>query len=153
LTGAHFQYVHYRGAAPAIQDLIGGRIDLGFSSPTGTIGHVRSGALKAFAVTAKTRLQAAPEIPTAYEAGLQDLHLSNWIAVWAPKRAPKEALDKINTAIAAGLADPIVRSRLAELGQDVFPPELASADALHHFHQAEIGKWWPIVKAAGIKAQ
>jgi len=153
LTGAHFQYVHYRGAAPAIQDLIGGRIDLDFSSPTGTIGHVRSGALKAFAVTAKTRLQAAPEIPTADEAGLPGLHLSNWIAAWAPKRAPKEALTKINAAIAAGLADPVVRSRLAQLGQDIFPPDLASADALHHFHQAEIGKWWPIVKAAGIKAQ
>jgi tripartite-type tricarboxylate transporter receptor subunit TctC len=153
LTGAHFQYVHYRGAAPAIQDLLGGRIDLDFSSPTGTIGHVRSGALKAFAVAAKTRLQAAPEIPTADEAGLPDLHLSNWIAVWAPKGAPKEAVTKINAAIAAGLADPVVRSRLAELGQDLFPPELASVDAFHRFHQSEIGKWWPIVKAAGIKAQ
>lgn len=153
LTGAHFQYVHYRGAAPAIQDLLGGRIDLDFSSPTGTIGHIRSGALKAFAVTAKSRLSAAPEIPTADEAGLPGYHLSSWNAVWAPKGTPQEAIKKINAAITTALADPLVRSRLAELGQDIFAPELESADALRRFQLAEIAKWWPIIKAAGIKAE
>jgi tripartite-type tricarboxylate transporter receptor subunit TctC len=152
-TGTRFQFVAYRGAAPAIQDLLAGNIDLIIDDPTNCLPHVRSGKIKAFAVTAPQRLAAAPNIPTVDEAGLPSFYFSRWHALWAPKGTPREVIAKLNAAVIAALDDPAVRSRLADLGQDVFPRDQQTPAALAVRHKAEIEKWWPIIKAAGIKSE
>jgi tripartite-type tricarboxylate transporter receptor subunit TctC len=153
-TGARFQFVPYRGGgSQAMQDLLGGRIDLLFTQASNAVPHLRSGALKAFAVTADKRLATAPDIPTVDEAGLPGLHISNWHAIWAPKGTPKDIIAKLNAAVAVALADPAVRQRLADLGQEIFPPEQQTPKALAVLHNAEIEKWWPIIKAANLKAE
>src|SRR5215218_7185502 len=100
-----------------------------------------------------TRLSNAPEIPTADEAGLPDFHLSFWQALWAPKDTPKDIITKLNGAAMAALADPAVRARLAELGQGVPTPEQQTPGALGALRNAEAAKWWPIIRAAGIKPE
>lgn len=152
-TGTRFQFIAYRGAAPAIQDLLAGNIDLIIDDPTNCLPHVRSGKIKAFAVTAPQRLAAAPNIPTVDEAGLPGFYFSRWHALWAPKGTPKEVIAKLNAAVIAALDDSAVRSRLADLGQDVFPRDQQTPAALAVRHKAEIEKWWPIIKAAGIKSE
>jgi tripartite-type tricarboxylate transporter receptor subunit TctC len=121
--------------------------------PTNSLPQVRAGKIKAFAVTSKTRLAAAPDIPTTDEAGLPGFYFSRWHALWAPKSTPKDAIAKLNAAVVAALADAGVRARLADLGQDIFPREQQTPEALGAYHKAEIEKWWPIIKAAGIKAE
>jgi tripartite-type tricarboxylate transporter receptor subunit TctC len=152
-TGTRFQFVPYRGAAPAMQDLLAGQIDMIIDDPTNSLPQVRAGKIKAFAVTAKSRLPAAPEIPTVDEAGLPGFYFSRWHALWAPKGTPKDAIAKLNAAVVAALADAAVRARLADLGQEIFPREQQTPEALGAYHKAEIEKWWPIIKAAGIKAE
>jgi tripartite-type tricarboxylate transporter receptor subunit TctC len=152
LTDTRFQFVHYRGVAPAEQDLLAGQIDLLADSPTTALPQVRAGSIKAYAVTGKTRLAAAPDIPSVDEAGLPGLHLSVWFALWAPKGAPHDVIARLNSAARAALADPVMQSRLAELAQEVFPPDQQSPEALSALQKADIDKWWPIIKAAGIKA-
>jgi tripartite-type tricarboxylate transporter receptor subunit TctC len=136
-----------------MQDLIGGHIDLGFEQTANALPHVRSGKMKAYAVTSKTRSAAAPDIPTVDEAGLPGFYMSVWHGIWAPKGTPKAVVAKLNAAIKESLADPAVRKRLADLGQDIPTPEQQTPEALATHHQAEIEKWWPIIKAAGIKAE
>jgi tripartite-type tricarboxylate transporter receptor subunit TctC len=121
VTGTHFQFVPYRGAAPAIQDLVAGQIDLMFGNPINGLPQVRGGQIKAFAVTAKSRLAAAPQIPTVDEAGLPGFYVSFWLGLWAPKGTPKDVIAKLNSAAVTALADPTVRMRLAELGFEIFP--------------------------------
>ncbi len=150
-TQTRFQFVPYRGAAPAMQDLLAGQIDLIIDDPTNALPHVRSGKIKAFAITAKSRLAAAPDIPTVDEAGLPGFYFSRWHALWAPKGTPKDAVAKLNAAMVAALADPAVRARLADLGQDIFPREQQTPENLGSYQKAEIDKWWPIIKAANIK--
>ena len=152
-TGTKFVIVHYRGSGPAMQDLIGGHIDLGFEQTANALPHVRSGKMKAYAVTSKTRSAAAPDIPTVDEAGLPGFYMSVWHGIWAPKGTPKAVVAKLNAAIKESLADPAVRKRLADLGQDIPTPEQQTPEALGTHHKAEIEKWWPIIKAAGIKAE
>jgi tripartite-type tricarboxylate transporter receptor subunit TctC len=152
-TGTRFQFVAYRGAAPAIQDLLAGNIDLIIDDPTNCLPHVRSGKIKAFAVTAPQRLAAAPNVPTVDEAGLPGFYFSRWHALWAPKGTPREVIAKLNAAVIAALDDPAVRSRLADLGQDIFPRDQQTPAALAVRHKAEIEKWWPIIRAAGIKSE
>ena len=152
-TAARFQLVPYRGNAPAMQDLLAGRIDMLFDSPATALPHLRSGRIKAYAVTAKGRLPSAPEIPTATEAGLSGFESSSWHAVWVPKGTAKEIIDKLNSAIVQALRDPAVRNRLAELGQQIPAPEQQTPEALAQFQRAEIDKWWPVIKAAGIRAE
>ena len=152
-TGTRFQFVPYRGAAPAMQDLIAGQIDVMIDPVANSLPQVRIGTIKAYAVTGMHRIAAAPHIPTAIEAGLPDFHISAWQAMWAPKNTPKPIVAKLNAAVVDALADPAVRKRLAELGQDVPPREDLTPEALGGFHKAEIEKWWPIIKAAGIKAE
>jgi tripartite-type tricarboxylate transporter receptor subunit TctC len=153
VTGLHFQFVPYRGAGPAMQDLVAGHIDMTFDQPTGALPQVRAGFVKAYAVTAKSRLASAPDIPTVDEAGLPGFYASIWHGLWVPKATPKEIIGKLNAAIVDALADAGVRQRLADLGQDIFPRGQQTPAALAAYHKAEIEKWWPIIKAAGIKPE
>jgi tripartite-type tricarboxylate transporter receptor subunit TctC len=152
-TGTRFQFIPYRGVGPAIQDMIAGQIDIMFDTSANSLPQVRSGNVKAFAVTSKTRPPAAPDIPTVDEAGLPGFHISNWRGLWAPKGTPREVIGKLNAAVRSALADADVRKRLGDLGQELFPPEQLTPEALGKLQAAEIEKWWPIIKAANIKAQ
>ncbi len=153
MIGAKWQMVSYRSAGLATQDLLAGTIDVLLDTPAVSLPHVRSGDLKTYAVTAKTRLAIAPDIPTTDEAGLPGYYFYFWHAMWAPKGTPKDIIAKLNAAVQTALADPETRQRLTDLAQDIYPPEQRTPEALHDFQKAEIEKWWPIIKAAGIKAE
>jgi tripartite-type tricarboxylate transporter receptor subunit TctC len=152
-TGTQFQFVPYRGLAPAMQDMIAGQIDLMFDTSANSLPQARSGNVKSLAVTSKTRLPAAPDIPTMAEGGLPGFELSNWRGLWAPKGTPRDVILKLNSAVRGALADASVRKRLGELGQELFPPEQLTPEALAARQTAEIERWWPVIKAANIKAQ
>lgn len=152
-TGTDFQFIPYRGAGPAMIDLVAGQIDIMFDQAANSLSHVKSGAIKAFAVTSPARLASAPDIPTVDEAGLPGLYISYWHGIWAPKNTPKDVVTKLNAAIVAVLADPAVKQRFAELGQEIPPPDQQAPAALAAFQKAETEKWWPIVKAADIKPE
>jgi tripartite-type tricarboxylate transporter receptor subunit TctC len=148
-TGTTFQLVPYRGGAPALQDLIAGQIDFMCDFAANSLQQLRGGNVRAYAVLAKSRWQAAPEIPTVDEAGLPGLYISNWSGLWAPAGTPPAIIAKLNAAIVAALADSNIRQRYIELGQEIPPPAQQSPEALRDFHKAEVEKWWPIIKAAG----
>ena len=152
-TSTHFQFVPYRGVNLATQDLIGGQIDLLFDQAVNAVTNVRAGNVRAYAVTAKTRLGAAPDIPTVDEAGLPGFYMSVWNAFWVPKGTPKEIIAKLNAAAVTSMADPVVRSRLSALGLDIPTRDQQTPEALGAFHKAEIEKWWPVIKAANIKGE
>jgi tripartite-type tricarboxylate transporter receptor subunit TctC len=153
MTGTRFGFVPYRGAAPAVQDLVAGHIDWMMAGPNDALPHWRSSAIKAYAAMAQTRLASAPEIPTVDEAGLRGFFLENWFALWAPKGTPKNVVAKLSTAVSDALADPSVPTRLAHLGLETFPRDQQTPEALRALQKAEIEKWWPIIKAAGIRAE
>jgi tripartite-type tricarboxylate transporter receptor subunit TctC len=146
-TGTRFQLVPYRGAALIMQDLLAGRIDLMIDFAANSLPQVGFGTIKAYAVTAPSRLPVAPDIPTVDEAGLPGFYVSAWEGIWVPKGTPKDVIGRLNTAIVAALADPSLRRRLAELGQEIYPREQQTPEALAALQQAEIKKWWPIIKA------
>jgi tripartite-type tricarboxylate transporter receptor subunit TctC len=152
-TGTRFRSVPYRGAAAAITDLVAGHIDFMIDLAPNSLPHVRAGAIKVYAVMAKTRLPAAPRIPTVDEAGLPGFHMSAWQALWVPKGTPGAVIARLNAAIVEALADPAVRERLAEIGQDAFPRELQTPEALGEWQKAEIAKLWPVIKSAAIKPE
>jgi tripartite-type tricarboxylate transporter receptor subunit TctC len=152
-TGTRFDFVHYRGGAPAMEDLMAGRIDLIIADQVTALAQIRAGTIKAYAVTSITRLASAPDIPTVDEAGLPTFHTSVWDAMWAPKGTPSPVVAKFNAAIVGTLSDPALRERLQQLGQNVVPRERQTPEALGKLQKAEIEKWWPIIKAAGIKAE
>jgi len=153
LTDTRFQFVAYRGAAPAMQDLLGGHVDLAILQAGVVLPQVSTGKIKAYAVTAKTRLSSAPDIPTVDEAGVPGLHVSIWSGLWAPKGTPMDVVAKLNSAVVDALADPQVRERLADMAQEIFPPDQQTPQALAALQNAEHAKWWPIIKAAGVKAE
>ena len=153
ITGAQFQFVPYRGAGPAMQDLVAGQIDMMIDQAANSLPQVRAGTVKAFAVTEKKRLAAAPEIPTVDEAGVPGLHISIWHAIWAPRGTPKDIIVRLNAAIRESLADPTARQRLMELGQEIPAVDQQTPEALAAYHKAEIEKWWPVIKAANIKGE
>jgi tripartite-type tricarboxylate transporter receptor subunit TctC len=152
-TGTRFQIVPYRGNAPAMQDLVAGQIDMMISDAATALPYVGSGRIKALAVMAKARMAAAPDIPTVDEAGLPDFYASLWYGLWAPKNTPDDIIAKLNAAAVAALTDATVRRRLADLGQDVPPLAEQIPRALGARQKAEIDKWWPIIKAANIRAE
>ena len=151
--GARWQLVPYRSAGLSMQDLVAGNIDLTLDTPAVSMAQVRSGNIKAYAVTAKNRIAIAPEIPTTDEAGLPGFYFSFWHALWAPKGTPQPIIAKLNDAAVKALADPNIRQKLVDLAQDIFPPAQLTPQGLLAFHKEEIAKWWPIIKAAGIKAE
>jgi tripartite-type tricarboxylate transporter receptor subunit TctC len=152
-TGTRFQIVPYRGNGPAMQDLVAGQIDMMLADAAISLPYVSGGRLKAYAVMAKTRLPAAPDIPTVDEAGVPGLYASLWYGLWAPARAPADVIAKLNAAAVEALADPGVRKRLADLGQEIPPRAEQTPEALGAVQKAEIEKWWPVMKAANIKAE
>jgi len=154
MTGTRFQFVPYsRGAAPAMQDLIAGQTDLMFDQVSHSLPHVRSGKIRAYAVTAKTRLASAPDIPTVDEAGLPGFYVSVWVGLWAPKGTPKHVIARLNDAVVGALADPTVQQRFGDLGQEIPARTLQTSEGFGAFHKSEVEKWWPIIKAAHIKAE
>jgi tripartite-type tricarboxylate transporter receptor subunit TctC len=152
-TGTKFPLVPYRGAAPVMQDLAAGQIDLSCPEAGQTLPQYRAGTIKAFAVLTDKRWFAAPDVPTIDEAGVPGLHFPFWHGMWAPKGTPKDVIARINAAVVEALADPEVRKRFTELGHEVAPREQQTPAGLATIHKAEIEKWWPIIKAADIKAQ
>jgi tripartite-type tricarboxylate transporter receptor subunit TctC len=153
IVGASWPFVPYRGAAPALQDVVGGRVDVMCPSPASSLAMVQSGLLRAYAVTEGTRLASAPEIPTVDEVGFPQLHISVWGGLFVPKGTPKSVIAKLNAAATTALADPAVRRQLANIGQEVVPREQQTPEALAAVQTADIAKWWPIIKAANIKAE
>ena len=152
-TGTNIQIVPYRGAAPRMQDMLSGQIHLAFDQAANSLPQVRGGNLQTYAVTSKTRLAVAPDIPTVDEAGLPGFYISVWHGLWSSKGTPKDVVRRLNAAVVDALADPTVRQRLTELGQELPAPEQQTPEALRTYHKAEIDKWWPIIKAANIKLE
>lgn len=153
VTGTSFGFVPYRGGAQAMQDLMAGRVDFMFDQAANAITQVRAGSIKAYAVMAAQRWQSAPDLPTIDEAGAPALHLSYWHALWAPKGTPREIIATINAAVVGVLADPAVRQRLALQGQDIWPRDRQTPQALAAFYAAETAKWWPIIRAEHLTAE
>jgi len=153
LTRTRFQFVPYRGAGPALRDLVSGQIDLMFDQVANALPQARAGKIRAYAVTANKRAAVAPDIPTVDEAGLSNFYISVWHGMWVPKGTPTEIVRRLNRALVETLADSAVRERLSELGQEIPAREQQTPEALGAFQKAEIDKWWPVIKAAGIKAK
>ena len=150
--GAHFQFVPYRGAAPMMQDLIAGQIEMGCLEASGSYPNVQAGRFKAYAVTSEKRWPKSPDTPTMIEVGVPAVNISFWHGLWATKGTPKDVVDRLDTAVKSALADPTVRQRIEGLGQVIFPADQQNPEGLSAYHKAEIAKWWPVMKAAGIKA-
>jgi tripartite-type tricarboxylate transporter receptor subunit TctC len=151
VINASLQFIPYKGSGPAMQELIGGQIDMMVDQMSNSLPQVRGGKIKAYAITAKARSAAAPDIPTVDEAGLPGFHISIWYGTWVPRGTPKETIARLNRAMTDALADPTARQRLADLGLEIVPPAQQTPEALGAHHKAEIEKWWPIIKAAGIR--
>lgn len=153
MLGLHWQMIAYRSAGLATNDLLAGITDIQLDTPAVSLPHVKSGALKAYAVTSKNRIAVAPDIPTTDEAGMPGYYFYFWHAMWAPKGTPKDIIAKLNAAAVASLADPQTRKRLTDLAQEIYPRDQQTPEALHVFQKSEVEKWWPIIKAAGIRAE
>jgi tripartite-type tricarboxylate transporter receptor subunit TctC len=153
ITGTRFGFVPYRGGAPAMQDLMAGRVDIMFDQAANAITQVRAGTIRAYAVMTETRWHLAPDIPTIDEAGAQGLHVSYWHALFAPKATPPDVIAKVNAAVVNALADAKVRQSFAAQGQDIWPREQQTPQALAALYKAEIDKWWPIIRDEHLHAE
>jgi tripartite-type tricarboxylate transporter receptor subunit TctC len=152
-AGVRFQLVPYRGAAPALQDVMAGQIDLMVDVASNSLPYLQGGKIKAYAVTAPSRLASAADIPTVDEAGLPGFHMTTWYGFFGPKGMPGDVLAKLNAATVNALADGAVGRRLADLGLDIPSRDRQTPQALATFQRAEIEKWWPIIRAANIRPE
>ena len=143
----------YRGAAAIVQDLIAGQIDVACVEASNVVAHLHGGKIKSFAVLSPARWPAAPDIPTIDEAGARGFYMTFWHGLWVPAGTPKDAIAKLHDAAVDALADPATRGRLALIGQEIVPRDQQTPEALGVHQKAEIEKWWPIIKAAGVKAE
>src|SRR5258708_7874309 len=153
VTGIKLQYVPYRGTAPAMNDLVAGQIDLIVDQTSNSIGQVRAGNIRAYAVTSDKRLDSEPDIPTTDEAGLPGFHMTLWSGLWVPKDTPKAIVAKLNAATVDALNDPTARKQLESLGLQMPPKDQLAPEALGSWQKAEITKWWPMIKAANVKVE
>jgi tripartite-type tricarboxylate transporter receptor subunit TctC len=152
-AGVKLQFVPYRGTGPALQDLVAGQIDVIVDQASNSLPQVQAGKIRGYAVTADKRSPAAKDIPTVDEAGLPGFYISLWSALWVPKGTPKDVIAKLNAAVVDALADPAVQKRYAEVGLELPPRAQQTPEALAAHQQAEVKKWWPMIKAAGVKAK
>src|SRR5438552_17878773 len=150
-TGQKVQFIPYRGAGPAMTDLLSGQVDLLVVQGAVALPQVRAGTIKAIAHLSPQRSASMPDIPTSDEGGVPGLYMSGWFGFWAPKGTPKDVVAKLNGAMMQVLADPTTKAKFAELGLDVASKEQQTPEGLAAFQKAEIEKWWPIIKAANIK--
>jgi tripartite-type tricarboxylate transporter receptor subunit TctC len=152
-TQTQFRFVPYRGGAPAMQDLVSGQVDFMFDQAANAMTQVRAGAIKAFAVMAQSRSPVAPDIPSVDEEGVPGLYVSYWYGLWAPKGTPADIVGRINAAVITALGDPGVRQRLADIGQEIWPRDKQTPEALFAHHKAETEKWWPIIRDTNLRAE
>jgi tripartite-type tricarboxylate transporter receptor subunit TctC len=153
MTNTKLLFVPYRGAGPAMQDILAGQIDLIVVQAAVALPHVKSGAIKPLANMSPARSVVLPTIPTADEGGVPGLYVGGWFGFFAPKGTPKEVVAKLNSAMVQALADPTIKAKFAEMGLDMATREQQSPEGLAAFHKAEVEKWYPIIRAAGIKAE
>ena len=153
LTGTQFQFVFYRGGGPAYQDVVAGHVDLMCAEGSATLPLVRDGRIRAYGVMTKDRWAAAPDVPTMEEVGVPGLYIPWWQGLWAPKDTPTPIIAKLNAAVVEALADPKVTRSFSDLGLDIPSPDQRTPEGVRALHKADIEKWWPIIKAAGIKAE
>ncbi len=153
VTGTRFGFVPYRGGAPAMQDLMAGRVDFMFDQAANAMTQLRAGTIKAYAVMTKERWHLTPDIPTIDESGVPGLHISYWHALFAPKATPQDIIMKVNAAVVSALGDAAVRERFATLGQDIWPKDQQTPQALAAVYKADTEKWWPIIRAEGLHAE
>jgi tripartite-type tricarboxylate transporter receptor subunit TctC len=152
-TGTSFQMVPYRGGAPLLQDMLGGHVDFAFGQAATYLTNVQSGELKAFAVLQPKRWWAAPDVPTLDELGFKDIDASFWHGLWAPKGTPPDVIEKLNAAVRDALADPTVQDRFKKVGQEIWPLDHQTPEALAEKQKAELAKWTPVIKEAGVRAE
>ena len=152
-TGTKFRFIPYRGAGPAMTDLVSGQVDLLVAQGAAVLPQVRGGTIKAIANLSPRRSASMPDIPTSDEGGVPGLYMSGWFGLFVPKNTPKDVIAKLNGAMVQALAEPAVRARFTELGLDVASTEQQTPGGLAAFNKAEIDKWWPIIKAANIKGE
>jgi tripartite-type tricarboxylate transporter receptor subunit TctC len=153
LTGVRLQLVPYRGLAPAMADLVAGRIDLSGLEASSSLPYVQAGKIKAFGTLTDKRWQGAPDIPTLEEQGLTGLVMPYWTGLWVKKGTPAAIVGKLNAALVETMADPAIAKRLTDLGQQIPPRDQQTPQALGALHRATVDKWWPIIKAANIRAE
>ena len=152
-TATRFQFVPYRGNAPAMQDLLAGQIDFMIEPSSNFRSLIATGSIKALAVTSKARLASLPDIPTADEAGLAGFFASLWYGLWVTKGTPGEIVEKLNAIMRQVLADPSVKKRFADLGIGISPGDQQTPEALQAFQKAEMERWWPIIKTSNVRAE
>jgi len=144
--------VPYKGTGPAMNDLLGGQVDFMCDQTTNTTGQIKGGKVKVYAVTSKKRVASLPDVPTLDELGLKGFDVGIWHAFYAPKGTPKPVIDKLAAALQEALKDDTVKKRFADLGAEAFPLDKATPAALAAHLKAEINKWGPIIKKAGVYA-
>jgi tripartite-type tricarboxylate transporter receptor subunit TctC len=153
VAGIRLEYVPYRGTGLAMNDLVAGQIDVIIDQMSNSIAQVRAGTIRAYAVSGDKRAETAPDVPSADEAGLSGFHMSLWSGLWAPKGTPREIIAKLNRAAVEAMSDPEVRKQMENLGLQMPPSDQLTPEALGAIQKAEIAKWWPLLKAAGVRGE